>query len=249
MSGVRIIECVRLDGGYLLWPGDEPRPPAAWCDESALASAADVRTGGRGRGNTLYFDIDGRTLVLRRYHRGGMVQRLGDRYLRLGLRRSRAWRELALLIRLHREGLPVPRPVAAKLEPVAAGSPFLRQVLVTEYLPRTRTLTEVLRQHGVGVATWRNIGSTVARMHAAGVDHADLNAHNILLDEHGEVHLIDFDRGRFRRAAGSWQTRNLRRLHRSLEKLSRQESRISFSDSDWEAIGAGYRSQSDSAST
>ena len=59
----------------------------------------------------------------------------------------------------------------------------------------------------------------LARFHRAGLDHADLNAHNILLDAAGNPWLIDFDRSR-RRADGSWRQSNLDRLARSLAKLS-----------------------------
>lgn len=239
----------RSDGAYLIWPAGEPRPPAAWCDASALVSAVDARAGGRGRGTTLYFDVDGRTLVLRRYYRGGMVRGLGDRYLRLGLRRSRAWRELELLVRLRRQGLPVPSPVAARVEPTGRLSPFVRQALLTEFLPDTRTLTEVLRERALPADRWRAIGDTLARMHAAGVDHADLNAHNILLDDAGGVHLIDFDRGRLRTQGGDWPAANLARLRRSLDKLSRESAGLHFCEADWEALQSGYRSQFDSAST
>lgn len=243
------IHSARISSGHLLWPVGEPRPPAEWCDASALASSAGVREGGRGRGTTLYFDIDGRTLVLRQYRRGGMVRRLGDRYLRLGLRRSRAWRELALLVRLHREGLPVPRPVAARVEPVRPGSPFARQSLLMEHLPDTCTLAELLRADGAGMDAWQRIGAVIARMHVAGVDHADLNAHNILLDDVGAVYLIDFDRGCLRGAPGNWQDGNIERLRRSLDKLAEQESRFAFREPDWQWLEDGYRNELDRAST
>jgi 3-deoxy-D-manno-octulosonic acid kinase len=245
----QLVESARISGGHLLWPAGDPRPPAEWCDASALGSSAHARPGDRGRGATLYLDIDGRTLVLRKYHRGGMMRRLGDRYLRLGLRHSRAWRELALLARLHRAGLPVPRPIAARVEPLAPLSPFARQVLLTEYLPGTRTLTAVLRDGELAEDAWRGIGAAVARMHAAGVDHADLNAHNILLDREGGVYLIDFDRGRLRPAPGEWRARNVARLRRSLDKLSSDEHGLHFDEADWAALQSGYRNASDRAST
>lgn len=235
-----LVNCALIGGGYLLWPSGQDRPAVEWCDPSALAASAQSRVGGTGRGATLCFDVDGRTLVLRRYRRGGMVRRLGDRYLRLGLRRSRAWRELALLVRLQNEGLPVPQPVAAWVEPVAPWAPFARQVLLTEYLPATRTLTEVLRKGALEDAAWDRIGVTIARMHRVGVDHADLNAHNILVDAEGGIHLIDFDRGRFRKGPGPWCAANLKRLRRSLDKLSGQEPGLAFRERDWEALERGY---------
>jgi len=244
-----LVASARIGHSHLLWPAGDTRPPIEWCDPAALAASTGLRPGGRGRGTTLYFDTGGRTLVLRRYHRGGMASRLGDRYLRLGLRRSRAWRELALLVRLHRAGLPVPRPVGARVQPLGTASPFARQFLLTEHLPDTRTLTEVLRVTALAADDWQGIGAAIARMHAAGVDHADLNAHNILLDGGGRMYLIDFDRGRLRAAPGEWRARNLARLRRSLDKLSGQAPGLRFTEADWQALERGYRNASESAST
>ena len=72
-------------------------------------------------------------------------------------------------------------------------------------------------------AAWHAIGSCVRRFHDAGVCHADLNAHNVLLDADGGVHLVDFDRGSIR-APGAWRTANLARLERSLAKLAGAET-------------------------
>ena len=47
-------------------------------------------------------------------------------------------------------------------------------------------------------APWEATGRLVARFHRAGLDHADLNAHNILFDGAGQGWMIDFDRGALR---------------------------------------------------
>ena len=65
-------------------------------------------------------------------------------------------------------------------------------------------------------------------MHHAGVEHADLNANNLLVDPLGRVWIIDFDRGVRRTPESGWREANLRRLARSLAKLSRGGSQ------DWE---------------
>jgi len=67
--------------------------------------------------------------------------------------------------------------------------------------------------------SWLAAGRCIRRFHDAGVQHADLNAHNVMLGEDGEVWLLDFDRGRLRRP-GRWQGRVIARLARSLSKLS-----------------------------
>ncbi len=68
-------------------------------------------------------------------------------------------------------------------------------------------------------APWEACGRLIARFHRAGLDHADLNAHNILFDEHGKGWLIDLDRGQIRIPATGWREANLARLSRSLLKL------------------------------
>ena len=67
-------------------------------------------------------------------------------------------------------------------------------------------------------APWEATGRLLARFHRAGLDHADLNANNILLDAR-QGWLIDFDKGSIRIPATAWRERNLARLQRSLVKL------------------------------
>jgi len=231
-------------GSFVVWPDNGPRPDNTWFDPAALAAAGYTGASGTaGRGATVLFEADGRRLVLRYYRRGGIVRHLSDDlYLRTGLRNSRPWRELALLTRLHAGGMPVPRPIAARVTPTTALSHLYRGDLVTEYLPGTRTLAEALRQGPLDASTWPQIGVTIARFHALAVDHADLNAHNLLLDEDDNVYMIDFDRARLRlRPRGRWSHGNLARLHRSLGKLRRADPEFAFGEGEWQRLLAGYR--------
>jgi 3-deoxy-D-manno-octulosonic acid kinase len=61
------------------------------------------------------------------------------------------------------------------------------------------------------------VGRCLRRFHDAGVQHADLNSDNIMLDGDGGTWVLDFDRGRLREP-GSWRERVLDRLARSLAK-------------------------------
>jgi len=100
-------------------------------------------------------------------------------------------------------------------------------------------LSETLMVSAMPEATWRAVGAAVAELHRAGVDHADLNAHNLLLDAQGAVSVIDFDRGRLR-APGAWTSRNLRRLRRSLAKVARGLPADRYSAQVWQWLRAGY---------
>ncbi|MDZ7747939.1 MAG: 3-deoxy-D-manno-octulosonic acid kinase [Halofilum sp. (in: g-proteobacteria)] len=228
-------------GAVLIWPEGAPEPDPAWFDPDALAARGRLEAAGAGRGDARRFEAGGRTLVLRHYRRGGLAQHVSqDKYLRTGLRQSRPWRELALLTRLAAGEMPVPSPVAARVAPVAPLSPWYRGDLLTEYLHDTRTVADALRADGADAVDWARIGATIAAFHSVGVDHADLNAHNILLDGAERVYLIDFDRARLR-LGSAWQRRNLRRLRRSLDKLSLGMGGVVFGESQWRRLLAGYR--------
>lgn len=171
-----------------------------------------------GRGSTSFIDAGERQYVLRRYLRGGLVARIStERYLWLGEARTRAFHELRLLATLRDRGLPVPAPVAARYR--RHGLSYSAE-LVTERLPDSRSLTELWLVGEATSAHWLAVGRCIRRFHDAGVQHADLNAHNVVLDARGRAWLLDFDRGRLRRP-GPWHRRSLERLGRSLAKVSR----------------------------
>ncbi|HEY2144475.1 MAG TPA: lipopolysaccharide kinase InaA family protein, partial [Steroidobacteraceae bacterium] len=97
-----------------------------------------------------------------------------------------------------------------------------------------------LKQSVLPASAWVCVGAAIARLHAAGACHADLNAHNILYDGQEGVTVIDFDRGRLR-APGAWRLENLRRLHRSLVKISKSMPPDRFTEPAWECLLRGYR--------
>ena len=112
--------------------------------------------------------------------------------------------------------------------------------IITEYLDNTRSLETVLNDGDAIPEQWELIGRTLRLFHDHGVDHADLNARNILVDDNRQVFLVDFDRGKLR-GLGSWRDENLRRLQRSLRKVA-LESGSAFDSKGWLALEAGYGS-------
>jgi 3-deoxy-D-manno-octulosonic acid kinase len=205
--------------------------PEFWRNRNELTSVS------RGRGSA-WFIADGvRQWVLRHYRRGGWIARLvHDRYLWTGEARVRAFAEWRLLESLSRRGLPVPQPVAARYQ---RSGLLYRCDLITQRIQGAEPFSEMLGRDVVPESTWRALGAAVGRLHRAGVDHADLNAHNLLLDGRGAVTVIDFDRGRMR-VPGAWTARNLQRLRRSLAKLARELPADRYTEQHWQWFVAGY---------
>jgi 3-deoxy-D-manno-octulosonic acid kinase len=205
-----------------------------------------------GRGSAWFIASGARQWVLRHFRRGGFIARLSqDGYVWTGEEGVRAFAEWRLLELLARRGLPVPRPVAARYQ--RTGLRY-RCDLITQRIVDAEPLSAALARRALPEPVWRAVGATVARLHGAGVDHADLNAHNILLGVKGDipgakdddagakdgVTVIDFDRGRLR-AQGAWRARNLRRLRRSLAKISRDLPAGRYSEETWDWLMAGYQ--------
>lgn len=192
----------------------------------------------RGRGASWFVDADEQEWVLRHYRRGGMVARyIEEHYIWTGLESTRAWREWKLLAEMYDSGLPVPLPVAAR---VCKSGLTYRADIITQRIPDALSFAQRLSGASYDDRCWKAVGETVARFHKAGIYHADLNAHNIMLNKAGEVFLIDFDRGE-KRTAGSWQKTNLERLHHSLSKLKRYYKEFYFAENNWQELIASYQ--------
>ncbi len=202
--------------GAILFDGTQLRQAdPRWFDPEAWGDRAQ-RVDGSGRGGAWFIDASHGPCVLRQYLRGGMVGRFNrDQHLWRGTQHVRSFVEFRLLRELLRRDLPVPQPIAASY--LRRGLSYRAWILM-ERIPDVRSLAD----HMAGApadAPLEQTGRLIARFHRAGLDHADLNAHNILFDGVGKGWLIDLDRGALRIPETRWREQNLARLKRSLLKL------------------------------
>ncbi len=164
----------------------------------------------------------------------GRVNR--DSYWWQGIEQTRPWREWRLLLDLRAKGLPVPRPIAAR---VTRSGLVYRGDLITERIEATTSLGALLVAGALPREEWTKVGALLACFQAQGVRHDDINVSNVLRDEAGTCHLIDFDKAEIV-PAGAWQERNRARFRRSIEKLQRRHPAIVFTETDWSALSDGF---------
>ena len=216
-------------------------------DPVLLARRGQIVGEARGRGTAWFLSVQNHAWVLRHYRRGGLISGLSrDRYWWRGEEGTRSFAEWQLTYHLHRAGLPVPAPIAARYRKHGFG---YRGDIITERLMDVWSLAQALDVAPLSLLTWIAIGRCLRRFHELGVCHADLNAHNILIgrdvNRHSEespdrVYLIDFDRGSLRKP-GFWQDANLVRLRRSLEKITWGLPAERFTEDDWHGLLDGYQ--------
>ncbi|TNG94415.1 3-deoxy-D-manno-octulosonic acid kinase [Pasteurellaceae bacterium USgator11] len=197
----------------------------------------------KGRGITWFLQADdldiGKNLALRHYYRGGWSAKFNrDRYFDCALKNSRSFTEFEMLRRLHKAGLPVPQPIAARVIKKTIG--YQADILLQK-IENAQDLTALLQQQTLSEPQWQEIGGLIRQMHDLQVCHRDLNAHNILLQQQQEQHkfwLIDFDKCDFL-SGDTWKADNLARLHRSfLKEIGRMQ--IQFSEQNWQQLLTGY---------
>lgn len=214
----RPVRDARGHGAIVFDRARAPQAEAAWLEPGHWGARA-TPVGQGGRGAAWFVEGPFGRAVLRHYRRGGLVARLGvRRYAWLGESRVRSFAEFRLLAALRADGLRVPAPLLAGYQRSGLG---YRAALMVERIEGARPLSAFL--DAPGEPAWDAAGAAIAALHRAGVDHADLNADNILLDGEGLAWLIDFDRGRRRPPAAGWREANLARLSRSLAKLGGAE--------------------------
>lgn len=211
-------------------------PAASLFDPDAFSERALLD---RGRGATFAVRIDTLDAVLRRYRRGGVVSRwIQDRYLWTGHARARPIREFRLLAEALAAGLQVPRPLAAEARRQGA---YYTGSLLMERIADAQTLSSIL----AAMPDWQRIdwsalGQVLGRTHAHGFQHADLNAHNVMVDAAGAHWLIDWDRGQRRALDRHWPAQVLQRLQRSLRKLYGERVSASDARQGWQQLLAGH---------
>lgn len=231
------VQFLHFPSGAALFDPDKVSPGAlSALIKRGLAASSTPLGDVAGRGGVGLIQQASRSWVWRHNRRGGWCGRVvRDSYVWLGAARTRAFREWRLLQHLHGLGLPVPTPVAAVYE--RRGLVY-RSDLITGHLPGTRSLAAQLQDGPVTLLLWRAVGVCVRSFHQHGIYHADLNAHNILIDREEQVYLIDFDRGAIRRP-GMWIESNWSRLKRSLHKVTRALPADRFGETEWLALRHG----------
>jgi hypothetical protein len=178
--------------------------------------------GGRGSSRRITLD-EKEVVIVRHYCRGGLIGRfVRDLYWD---RPPRPWAELICTEVARQRAVPTVEVLAAGVMWSAVG--LYRGTLVTREAKGFVNLWEWLAARPAGQereTLAATVAQTIARMHDAGIAHADLNLTNILVQKSVNsptALVIDFDRARvFSGPVPRLQReRNLRRLRRSLDKL------------------------------
>ncbi|MEX0449074.1 3-deoxy-D-manno-octulosonic acid kinase [Spiribacter sp. 221] len=196
----------------------------------------------QGRAAAWFIRFHDEEWVLRHYRRGGLPAKFSnDRFLWIGLRRSRPWRELSVLSQLHALGLPVPVPIAGRIQRKTAS---YTADIMTRRIQGARSLADFMfdayfrdsQDPSARDGVWRETGRVIRMFHAIGAHHADLNVRNILVDDQRKVWLIDWDRGRLN-AGAAIQNRSMARLRRS---LSREAELETMARQGWPLLMSAY---------
>jgi len=235
-----------IDNVHFLFDAQIADYPIAELFSCEILTARNLVTGwAQGRGKTCFFRWENQELVLRHFRRGGLVAKLlKDKYLGINPSKTRSWREWQLLRELYGHGFPVPQPVGAS---ACMKNGTYSADLITVRIPDSFSLSDALQRGKLCRQDWFGVGMCLRKFHDFGVYHADLNANNILLDNIGNIFLIDFDRCEIR-TSNWWKKFNLQRLHCSLAKLSNKFTEFHFQQEDWDDLLGGYSLVSDSNS-
>ncbi len=214
--------------------------PSFWQNKGQIVGQS------KGRNTTWFIDpqdinFQNNQWVLRHYYRGGLVAKLiSDHYFYTTLEATRCYRELEILQQMVALQLPVPKPIAARM--IRSGL-FYQADLIMQKIAAT-DLVAILKQTSLSENMWREVGKIIAKFHQNGIDHADLNSHNIMIDNNNKVWLIDFDRGSIKPPEEPWQLKNIERLHRSLIKEKGLHEPFHFNKNDWVSLIDGYMGKS-----
>lgn len=186
-----------------------------WVGHTPLAVAD-----GRGGSVIVAPEAGSPRILVRRYLRGGLPSRfVFDTYLGF---RPRPFRELEVLKHLYENGAPVPEPCGAAVQWLFPGC--YRGWLATCFLERAPTLWRWLRDESPAPeqrsAVLEDLKQAIRHVRSLGVQHTDLNLHNVLVCRpENRVVLIDFDRARRRVRDADDLRAELARLRRSARKL------------------------------
>jgi 3-deoxy-D-manno-octulosonic acid kinase len=211
-----------------------------WLDVNYWRASDSISGQSTGRSATYLISHPQGEYVLRHYYRGGAIRHISkDNYLYCGLEKTRVYTEFSVLEQLKAWDLPAPVPIAGRI--IRQGFIYTADLLMAK-IPDAVDVFQHLLQQPLTAAEWQTMGATIAQFHQRGVCHADLNCHNLMLDQQGKIWLIDFDRAEIKPQHPSWTAQNLGRLYRSFIKEKHKHTPFYFEDNDWEQLLIGYDS-------
>lgn len=203
--------------------------PEQCCDPEYWQQKNKVIGSAQGRGTTWFVALDKMDAALRHYRRGGLFGKLiKDHYIFTGWENTRSYQEFQLLNTLIEAGVNVPKPIAAR----AVKRTFCYQAdLLSQKIPNARDLVAILQEKSLPKEIYQKIGNEIRKMHAAQVNHTDLNIHNILIDDNEKVWIIDFDKC-YQQKGDDWKRSNWDRLKRSFLKEVKKRN-IHWNEEEW----------------
>ncbi|MUK61389.1 3-deoxy-D-manno-octulosonic acid kinase [Aliivibrio fischeri] len=206
--------------------------PEQCCDPDYWQQQNKVIGSAQGRGTTWFVALDKMDAALRHYRRGGLFGKIiKDHYIFIGWEKSRSYQEFQLLKTLKEAGVNVPKPIAAR----TIKRTFCYQAdLLSEKIPNAQDLVSILQEKPLSKEMYQKIGNEIRKMHAAQVNHTDLNIHNILIDDNDKVWIIDFDKC-YQQKGDDWKQGNWDRLKRSFVKEITKRN-IYWSEEEWASL-------------
>ena len=226
----------------VIWFDDQllEHPPEQIFDIRYWQAQNRVIGSATGRGTTWFVDTGRLPAAFRHYRRGGLFGKVvQDSYWFSGWEKTRSFMEMMLLSELIEAGVNVPKPIAARA--VKSGTTY-KADLLSEKVADATDLVDILSGESISADLYRKVGYQIAIMHQAGVNHTDLNIHNILIDKCEDVWLIDFDKCGYGKGS-YWKQSNLDRLKRSFVKeLNKRQ--IHWQEEDFNILLEGYNGYS-----
>ena len=160
------------------------------CFEKPMQPAKAVLSG-RAAVTTIQLKNIG-PVVVKRYTRGGVIRHF-NRHAYLKFSRYRCQSEYELLLFLNQLGVSVPQPIAFAYQ----GNFSYHAWLVTREIQNASTLAEFSRQNPDKTRTiMQDLAQQLGILIENHIHHVDLHPGNVLVDDHNNLFIIDFDKAR-----------------------------------------------------
>lgn len=194
---------------------------------------------GGGRAKAMRIELEGvaSSMLAKRITRGGALAPLVPDVFAF----DRGYAELLVTESLRAQGVRVPALIAVRQTAI---HPWLARGAIELFVEWREDALDLVAWCHSPIARsaraqgWASVGAELARMHAAGVVHEDLNARNVLVDASAQAWLVDLGASRVASATPDRRVANLVRLLRSGVKTELLPNAIS--NADVARVARGY---------